>query len=54
MRLHSSDFVAGAASARGVAIVIDVFRACSLIAHALAAGAVCEVLRIDALSSITH
>lgn len=39
MRLHSSDFVAGAASARGVAIVIDVFRACSLIAHALAAGA---------------
>ncbi|MBU6210647.1 MAG: 2-phosphosulfolactate phosphatase [Gammaproteobacteria bacterium] len=39
MRLHSSDFVAGAASAQGVAIVIDVFRACSLIAHALAAGA---------------
>lgn len=39
MQLHSSDFVAGAASARGVAIVIDVFRACSLIAHALHAGA---------------
>lgn len=39
MQLHSSDFVAGAASARGVTIVIDVFRACSLIAHALAAGA---------------
>lgn len=39
MQLYSSDFVAGAASARGVAIVIDVFRACSLIAHALAAGA---------------
>ncbi len=39
MQLHSADFVAGAASARGVAIVIDVFRACSLIAHALAAGA---------------
>ncbi len=39
MQLHSGDFVAGAASARGVAIVIDVFRACSLIAHALAAGA---------------
>lgn len=39
MQLHSSDFVAGAAAARGVAVVIDVFRACSLIAHALAAGA---------------
>lgn len=39
MQLYSADFVAGAASARGVAIVIDVFRACSLIAHALAAGA---------------
>lgn len=39
MQLYSSDFVAGAASARGVAIVIDVFRACSLIAHALHAGA---------------
>lgn len=39
MRIHSADFVAGAAAARGVAIVIDVFRACSLVAHALAAGA---------------
>jgi len=39
MRIHVADFVAGAASARGVAIVIDVFRACSLQAHALAAGA---------------
>lgn len=39
MQLYSSDFVAGAASARGVAIIIDVFRACSLIAHAFAAGA---------------
>lgn len=39
MRIHSADFVAGAAAARGVAIVIDVFRACSLQAHALAAGA---------------
>lgn len=39
MRIHAADFVAGAASARGVAIVIDVFRACSLQAHALAAGA---------------
>ncbi|MFZ9872690.1 MAG: 2-phosphosulfolactate phosphatase [Steroidobacteraceae bacterium] len=40
MQIYSADFVAGAASARGVAIVIDVFRACSVIAHALAAGAV--------------
>lgn len=39
MRIVTSDFVAGAGSARGVAIVIDVFRACSLVAHALAAGA---------------
>lgn len=39
MILQSADFVAGAATASGVAIVIDVFRACSLAAHALAAGA---------------
>lgn len=39
MQIHSTDFVEGAAAARGVAIVIDVFRACSLQAHALAAGA---------------
>ncbi len=39
MRIVTADFVAGAASARGVAVVIDVFRACSLVAHALAAGA---------------
>lgn len=38
MHVHPADFVAGAAAARGVAIVIDVFRACSLQAHALAAG----------------
>jgi len=39
VQIHSADFVEGAAAARGVAIVIDVFRACSLQAHALAAGA---------------
>lgn len=39
MRVRTADFVAGAAAAQGVAIVIDVFRACSLQAHALAAGA---------------
>lgn len=49
MRVHSADFVAGAAAARGVAIVIDVFRACSLQAHALAAGveAIYPVADID-------
>jgi len=49
MSIHTADFVAGAASARGVAIVIDVFRACSLYAHALAAGAetIIPVERID-------
>ncbi len=31
--------LAGAASVTGVAVIIDVFRACSLVAHALAAGA---------------
>lgn len=39
MRIHAAEFVTGAAAARGVAIVIDVFRACSLQAYALAAGA---------------
>ncbi len=39
MRLLSGDFVAGAQAAQGVAIIIDVFRACSVVAHALAAGA---------------
>lgn len=49
MRLLSGDFVAGAAAAQGVAIIIDVFRACSLVAHALAAGAerVIPVASID-------
>jgi 2-phosphosulfolactate phosphatase len=39
LRVRSADFVAGAASASGIVIVIDVFRACSLIVHALRAGA---------------
>lgn len=39
MRIHRADFVEGASRARGVVIVIDVFRACSLIAHALWHGA---------------
>lgn len=39
MQIEFADFTAGARSARGVAIIIDVFRACSLIAYAIAAGA---------------
>jgi 2-phosphosulfolactate phosphatase len=39
LNIQQKYFVAGAREARGVAIVIDVFRACSLVAHALAAGA---------------
>jgi 2-phosphosulfolactate phosphatase len=39
MKIEQKYFVAGAREARGVTIVIDVFRACSLVAHALAAGA---------------
>lgn len=38
--------LAGAASASGIAVVIDVFRACSLVAHALAAGAL-RVLPVE-------
>lgn len=39
MLIHVSDFVAGARTARGIAVVIDVFRAFSLAAHAFARGA---------------
>jgi 2-phosphosulfolactate phosphatase len=39
MRIEITDFVAGAASARGLAVVIDVFRAFSVAAHAFARGA---------------
>jgi 2-phosphosulfolactate phosphatase len=39
MQVDVVDFVAGAERARGVAIVIDVFRACSFAAYALARGA---------------
>jgi len=37
--VHTLDFVAGAQSARGLTVVIDVFRAFSLAAHAFARGA---------------
>jgi len=43
MKIQIRDFVEGARRARGVAIVIDVFRACSLTAWALARGAVAVV-----------
>jgi 2-phosphosulfolactate phosphatase len=36
--IHTVDFVAGASSARGLTVVIDVFRAFSLAAHAFARG----------------
>lgn len=38
-RIQRSDFVNGAAAAEGLVIVIDVFRACSLVAVALSRGA---------------
>ena len=38
MRIVTADFVAGAASARGIAVIIDVFRAFSVAAHAFARG----------------
>lgn len=37
--IHTTDFVAGARSARGLAVIIDVFRAFSLAPHAFARGA---------------
>jgi 2-phosphosulfolactate phosphatase len=37
--IHVSDFLAGAEAARGLAVIIDVFRAFSLAAYAFAAGA---------------
>jgi 2-phosphosulfolactate phosphatase len=37
--IHIVDFVAGARAARGLVVVIDVFRAFSLAAHAMARGA---------------
>jgi 2-phosphosulfolactate phosphatase len=39
MQIEVVDFVAGARAARGIAVVIDVFRAFSLAAHAFARGA---------------
>jgi len=48
--LHITDFVAGARQARGLVVVIDVFRAFSLAAHAMARGAarIWPVAEIDA------
>jgi 2-phosphosulfolactate phosphatase len=49
MQIRIVHHVEGALAARGVAIVIDVFRACTVIAHALAAGArrVVPVAEVD-------
>jgi 2-phosphosulfolactate phosphatase len=38
MRIETTDFIAGAQGARGLTVVIDVFRAFSLAAHAFARG----------------
>jgi 2-phosphosulfolactate phosphatase len=47
--VHTVDFVAGAQSARGLTVVIDVFRAFSLAAHAFARGvrAIVPVADVD-------
>ena len=49
MRVETTDFVAGARSARGLTVVIDVFRAFSVAAHAFARGArsIVPVAEID-------
>jgi 2-phosphosulfolactate phosphatase len=54
MQIVITDFVAGARSARGIAVVIDVFRAFSLAAHAFAAGAstIYPVAEIDAARAL--
>jgi 2-phosphosulfolactate phosphatase len=41
VQITVTDFVAGAAAARGAAVIIDVFRACSVQAYALAQSAQC-------------
>ncbi len=54
MRIHVTDYVAGARTARGIAVVIDVFRAFSLAAHATARGAshIVPVADIDAARAL--
>ena len=56
MQIEFADFTAGARDARGVVIVVDVFRACSLIAHAIAAGArrVVPVAEIEDARALKH
>jgi 2-phosphosulfolactate phosphatase len=48
MRLEVLDHVAGAARARGIAVIIDVFRAFTVAPHAIAAGAT-RVLPVGAI-----
>lgn len=54
MRVHVTDYVAGARTARGIAVVIDVFRAFSLAAHATARGAqrIIPIADVDAARAL--
>lgn len=54
MEVRVADFVAGARSATGIAIVIDVFRAFSVAAHAMARGArtIVPVADVDAARAL--
>jgi 2-phosphosulfolactate phosphatase len=56
MQLRIVDFVAGARSATGIAVVIDVFRAFSLATYAVARGArtIVPVAEIEAAKTLKH
>lgn len=56
MDILVTDFVAGARAARGIAVIIDVFRAFSLAAYAFDAGvqAVLPVADLDAARQLRH
>lgn len=56
MRLAIADFVAGAQAARGLVVVIDVFRAFSVAAHAFARGVetIFPVSSIDDARALKH
>lgn len=48
MRIRMLELLSGAAEATGTAVVIDVFRACSVVCHAFAAGAE-RIFPVDSL-----
>lgn len=56
MRIDILDFVAGARAARGIAVIIDVFRAFSVESYAFARGAACSipVADIDEARRLKH